>query len=49
MPATQVAFATNTAIGVRATTTIDDLQFPTGHPVLDTLRKGRQTYPQKDV
>ncbi|MEV3853057.1 aminotransferase class IV family protein [Streptomyces sp. NPDC050095] len=32
------AFATNTSIGVRALSAIDDKVLPTEHPVLDTLR-----------
>ncbi|MGV9618086.1 aminotransferase class IV family protein [Streptomyces tendae] len=34
------AFATNTTIGVRSVSALDDAQFPQDHPVLDALRDG---------
>ncbi|MEV6720831.1 aminotransferase class IV family protein [Streptomyces xanthochromogenes] len=34
------AFATNTTIGVRSVSALDDVQFPQDHPVLDALRVG---------
>ncbi|MFF2412444.1 aminotransferase class IV family protein [Streptomyces sp. NPDC058092] len=39
LPAMRAAFSTNTSVGVRAITTVDDTPFDTRHPVLDTLRK----------
>lgn len=39
LPDIQAAFATNTTIGVRAISAIDDIQFPTEHPVLIELRE----------
>lgn len=39
LPRVQAAFATNTAIGVRAISAINDIEYPTGHPILETLRK----------
>ncbi|MEO3806610.1 aminotransferase class IV family protein [Nonomuraea sp. B1E8] len=35
----EAAFATNAAIGVRAIKLIDDVAFPGGHPIIDTLRE----------
>ncbi|MFC0038638.1 aminotransferase class IV family protein [Actinomadura rayongensis] len=45
LPELEAAFATNTAIGVRAITSIDSAEFPADHPILDTLRKEYQEIP----
>ncbi|MFV2179888.1 aminotransferase class IV family protein [Actinomadura sp. LOL_016] len=39
LPRMQAAFATNTSIGVRAITAINDVELPAEHPILDDLRK----------
>ena len=39
VPGMQGAFATNTAIGVRAISAIDNIQMPTDIPIFETLRK----------
>ncbi|QFG23137.1 aminotransferase class IV family protein [Actinomadura sp. WMMB 499] len=38
LPRMRAAFATNTSIGVRAITAINDVEFPAEHPILDDLR-----------
>ncbi|WP_314410033.1 aminotransferase class IV family protein [Streptomyces sp. DSM 40484] len=40
VPNMAAAFATNTTIGVRSVSALDDVQFPQDHPVLDALREG---------
>lgn len=40
VPKMAAAFATNTTIGVRSVSALDDVQFPQNHPVLDALREG---------
>ncbi|MGI5436455.1 aminotransferase class IV family protein [Streptomyces shenzhenensis] len=40
LPNMAAAFATNTTIGVRSVSAIDDTQFPQDHPVLEALRVG---------
>ncbi|WP_407560866.1 aminotransferase class IV [Streptomyces sp. 184] len=35
----EAAFATNAAVGVRSISAVGDTELPTGHPVLDMLRK----------
>lgn len=40
VPHMAAAFATNTSIGVRAVSALDEVQFPQTHPVLDALRNG---------
>ncbi|WP_141579345.1 aminotransferase class IV family protein [Actinomadura sp. WMMA1423] len=49
LPRMEAAFATNTAIGVRAITSIDDVEFPDAHPILDTLRKEYEEIPAETV
>lgn len=39
VPKMQAAFATNTTVGVRAISTIDNMQLPEAHPIFDSLRK----------
>ncbi|MFE2626783.1 hypothetical protein ACFXDP_02385 [Streptomyces sp. NPDC059374] len=39
-PNMAAAFATNTTIGVRSVSVIDDVQFPQDHPVLEAVRVG---------
>ncbi|MER5301338.1 aminotransferase class IV family protein [Streptomyces lasiicapitis] len=39
------AFATNTSIGVRPLSAIDDIEFPTEHPVLNQLQKAYLSIP----
>ncbi|MER7577930.1 hypothetical protein [Streptomyces sp. NPDC126514] len=34
------AFATNTTVGARSVSALDDMKFPPNHPVLDALRDG---------
>ncbi|MEW2353141.1 aminotransferase class IV [Spirillospora sp. NPDC029432] len=45
LPRMEAAFATNTAIGVRAITAINEVEFPGEHPVLRTLRKEYEEIP----
>ncbi|MEV7344808.1 aminotransferase class IV family protein [Streptomyces sp. NPDC093544] len=40
VPNMAAAFATNTTIGVRTVSALDDVQFPQGPPALDALREG---------
>ncbi|MEU8524855.1 aminotransferase class IV family protein [Streptomyces sp. NPDC048629] len=40
VPNMAAAFATNTTIGVRSVSALDDVQFPQDHPVLSALRDG---------
>ncbi|MFI0357447.1 aminotransferase class IV family protein [Actinomadura sp. 9N407] len=49
LPRMEAAFATNTAIGVRAITTINDVEFPGDHPVLKTLRQEYEEIPAEAV
>jgi len=49
LPRMEAAFATNTAIGVRAITAINDVEFPDAHPILDTLRKEYEEIPAEAV
>ncbi|MEV7058413.1 aminotransferase class IV family protein [Streptomyces microflavus] len=44
-PSMAAAFATNTSIGVRAVSALDDVHFPPNHPVLDALRDGYAAIP----
>jgi branched-subunit amino acid aminotransferase/4-amino-4-deoxychorismate lyase len=45
LPRMEAAFATNTTIGVRAITAIDDITFPAVHEILDTLREEYEQIP----
>jgi branched-subunit amino acid aminotransferase/4-amino-4-deoxychorismate lyase len=45
----QAAFATNTTIGVRAITAIDEMQLPGGHVIFETLRKEYQDIPAEEL
>ncbi|MES9539210.1 MULTISPECIES: aminotransferase class IV family protein [unclassified Actinomadura] len=45
LPGMEAAFATNTAIGVRAITAINEVEFPEEHPILETLRKEYEEIP----
>ena len=38
IPDMQTAFATNTTVGVRPISSIDDLSLPEDHPIFETLR-----------
>jgi branched-subunit amino acid aminotransferase/4-amino-4-deoxychorismate lyase len=49
LPRMEAAFATNTTIGVRAITAIDDVEFPANHPILDTLRKEYEEIPAESL
>ncbi|WP_213451185.1 aminotransferase class IV family protein [Rhizomonospora bruguierae] len=49
LPRMQAAFATNTTIGVRAITAINDVEFPADHPILDTLRKEYEEIPAESL
>jgi branched-subunit amino acid aminotransferase/4-amino-4-deoxychorismate lyase len=49
LPRMEAAFATNTAIGVRAVTAINDIEFPGEHPILATLRKEYEEIPAEAV
>ncbi|GAA2614281.1 aminotransferase class IV family protein [Actinomadura fulvescens] len=49
LPRMEAAFATNTAIGVRAITAINDVEFPGEHPILETLRKEYEEIPAEAV
>lgn len=40
VPNMAAAFATNTTIGVRSVSALDDVRFPQDHPVLEALRVG---------
>jgi branched-subunit amino acid aminotransferase/4-amino-4-deoxychorismate lyase len=43
------AFATNTGIGVRTISAIDDTELPTEHPVLDGLRERYLSVPGESL
>ncbi|MBD0744954.1 aminotransferase class IV family protein [Streptomyces sp. CBMA152] len=45
----QAAFATNTSIGVRAISAIEDTVLPTEHPVLAAMREGYLALPGEEV
>ncbi len=45
LPQMEAAFATNTAVGVRPVTAINDVEFPSDHPILGTLRKEYEEIP----
>ncbi|MFI1189752.1 aminotransferase class IV family protein [Streptomyces californicus] len=45
----QAAFATNTSIGVRPLSRIDDIELPTQHPVLDQLRDAYRSTPTETL
>ncbi|RBQ17922.1 aminotransferase [Spongiactinospora rosea] len=49
LPGMRAAFATNTAIGVRPITAIDDHAFPADHPIIDLLRDRYEAIPQEQV
>ncbi|GGP97640.1 branched-subunit amino acid aminotransferase/4-amino-4-deoxychorismate lyase [Actinomadura coerulea] len=49
LPRMEAAFATNTAIGVRAITAINEVEFPDVHPILETLRKEYEEIPAEAV
>ncbi|TDD39047.1 aminotransferase [Actinomadura sp. KC06] len=49
LPRMEAAFATNTAVGVRAITAINDVEFPDAHPILETLRKEYEEIPAEAV
>ncbi|MGY0021090.1 aminotransferase class IV family protein [Streptomyces sp. cg35] len=45
VPGMAAAFATNTTIGVRSVSALDDVEFPQDHSVLDALRDGYARIP----
>jgi branched-subunit amino acid aminotransferase/4-amino-4-deoxychorismate lyase len=45
LPDMEAAFATNTTIGVRAITAINDVEFPEDHPIFERLRKEYEEIP----
>jgi branched-subunit amino acid aminotransferase/4-amino-4-deoxychorismate lyase len=45
LPRMEAAFATNTTVGVRAISAINDFEFPPAHPILETLRKEYEEIP----
>ncbi|MFG2003445.1 aminotransferase class IV family protein [Spirillospora sp. NPDC048911] len=45
LPRMEAAFATNTTVGVRAITAINDVEFPAEHAIFDTLRKEYEEIP----
>ena len=47
IPGMRAAFATNTAIGVRAISAIDNIQLSATDPIIDTLRKEYQEIPEE--
>lgn len=49
IPAMRAAFATNTAIGVRAISNIDGMPLSDDHPVLEVLRKEYEEIPSEQV
>lgn len=49
LPRMEAAFATNTAIGVRAITAINDIEFPGDHPIFETLRKEYEEIPAESL
>lgn len=49
LPRMQAAFATNTAIGVRAISAINDVEFPVDHPIFEALRKEYEGIPGEFV
>lgn len=49
LPRVQAAFATNAAIGVRAITAINDVDFPAEHPIFQTLRKEYEEIPGESL
>ncbi|WUI00261.1 aminotransferase class IV family protein [Spirillospora sp. NBC_00431] len=49
LPRMQAAFATNTAIGVRTISAINDVEYPTDHPILETLRKEYEEIPGESL
>jgi branched-subunit amino acid aminotransferase/4-amino-4-deoxychorismate lyase len=49
LPRMEAAFATNTSIGVRAISAIDDVEFPEEHPIFETLRKEYEEIPGESL
>lgn len=47
IPGMRAAFATNTAVGVRAISAIDNLHLSDGDPIIETLRKEYQEIPEE--
>jgi branched-subunit amino acid aminotransferase/4-amino-4-deoxychorismate lyase len=45
----QAAFATNTSVGVRAISAVDNVQLTDDHPILDTLRKEYDEIPAERI
>ncbi|GII95003.1 aminotransferase class IV family protein [Sinosporangium siamense] len=45
LPAMRAAFATNTAIGIRVISKIDNIRFPVDHPIVEVLRKEYEAVP----
>lgn len=45
IPTFEAAFATNTTVGVRPLSAIDEAEFPIDHPILDQLRREYETIP----
>lgn len=49
LPRMEAAFATNTTIGVRSITAINDVEFPAEHPIFGTLRKEYEEIPAESL
>jgi branched-subunit amino acid aminotransferase/4-amino-4-deoxychorismate lyase len=49
IPKMQAAFATNTSIGVRPITAIDDVTLPGDHPIFELLRKEYEEIPAESI
>ncbi|MEV5576643.1 aminotransferase class IV family protein [Spirillospora sp. NPDC052269] len=49
LPRMEAAFATNTTIGVRAITAINNIEFPAEHPIFDSLRKEYAEIPAESL
>ena len=49
IPKMQAAFATNTSIGVRPITAIDDVTLPGDHPIFELLRKEYEEIPGESI
>lgn len=49
VPNMQAAFATNTTVGVRPITAIDNIQLPAEHPIFETLRKEYEEIPPESL
>ncbi|ACY95659.1 MULTISPECIES: aminotransferase class IV family protein [Thermomonospora] len=49
VPSMEAAFATNTTVGVRPITAIDNVQLPAEHPIFETLRKEYEEIPPERI